>query len=227
MGKQVDSEVDPAKDKIQMQAQDVMTTDVITVDPEADVATVAKLLLDHRISAAPVVARDGKVLGVVSEGDLMRRAGSNRGQSWWLSLMADRTAEFIHIHGTRARDIMTPDVVYIAEEATLDEAAHTLEVNHIKRVPVIKDGHLVGLVSRADILRGLATFDGGKDVHPTMEDREIRARILESIRRETDASMQSASVIVVNGKVYLWGMVENEQDRDAVRIAAERVGGGE
>lgn len=208
-----------------MQAKDVMTTDVVTVDPESDVASVARLLLDRRISAAPVVDRDGHVVGIVSEGDLMRRSECASGHSWWLSLVADLTAEFIRSHGTRARDIMTRDVVSIGKEASLSDLARILESKHIKRVPVIEDGQLVGLVSRADVLRGLAAFDRSQEAQSAAEDRDIRARILKLVKQETDASTQSVNVIVVKGNVYLWGIVETDLDRDAVRVAAENVVG--
>lgn len=210
---------------VRMQAKDIMTTEVVTVDPELDVASVAKLLLDHHISGAPVVDREGSVVGIISEGDLMRRAECNRGRSWWLSLLADRTGEFIHVHETRAQDVMTRKVVSIGEETAISEAARILEANYIKRVPVIDEGHLVGLVSRADILRGLAACNSANASRPTIGDREVRARILELIRQETGASTQSISVIAVNREVYLWGIVDNDRDKDAIRVAAESVAG--
>ena len=203
-----------------MQAKDVMTPDVITVDPEMDVTTVAKILLNHRISAVLVADEHGHVVGVVSEGDLMRRSERDPGRSWWLSLVADRTARFVHRSDTRAKDIMTHDVISIREEASLSDVARILESNHIKRVPVIEGGRLVGLVSRADVLRGLASF-GSREVVPTVEDWDIGAGLLELVRRRAGVSMQSVSVIVVKREVYLWGIVENEKEKAAVHVAAE------
>lgn len=208
-----------------MQAKDVMTTEVVTVDPESDVTSVAKIFFDRRISAAPVVDRDGRIVGIVSEGDLIRRTECPRGRSWWLALVADTTAEFVRTHGTRAKDVMTRHIISIGEEAPLSEVARILESNNIKRVPVIKEGRLVGLVSRADILRGLAAFDRSQEAQPAAEDRDIRARILKLVKQETEASTQSVNVIVVKGQVYLWGIAETDQDRDAMRIAAENVVG--
>ena len=207
-----------------MQAKDVMTPDVITIDPEMDVTAVAKILLNHRISAVLVVDEHGHVVGVVSGGDLMRRSERDPGRSWWLSLVADRTVKFVHRHDTRARDIMTHDVISTREGASLSDVARILESNHIKRVPVIEGGQLVGLVSRADVLRGLASF-GSREVTPTVEDWDIGAGILELARRRTGASMQSINVIVVKREVYLWGIVENEKEKTAVRIAAENLVG--
>jgi CBS domain-containing protein len=203
-----------------MQAKDVMTPDVITVDPEMDVTTVAKILLNHRISGVLVVDEHGQVIGVVSEGDLMRRSERDPGRSWWLSLVADRTAKFVHRQSARAKDVMTHDVIYIGKEASLSEIAGILESNHVKRLPVIEGGQLVGLVSRGDVLQGLAALRGRED-KPTIEDWDIRAGILELVRRRGGVSMQSVNVIVVDREVYLWGIVEDDEDRAAVRGAAE------
>jgi CBS domain-containing protein len=207
-----------------MRAKDFMTTDVVTIDPDSDVTIVAQTFLDHRISAAPVVDRDGVVVGVVSEGDLMRRARPEKTRrSWWLSLVADPTTEFVRNRGTRARDIMTPTVVSVSGEKSLSDVACILESNNIKRVPVIEEGRLVGLVSRADILRCLAA--GGSQDHPTPEDQEIRKRIIQLVRQETEAWLGTIKVIVTKGEVHLWGTVDRKADADAVRVAAESVVG--
>jgi CBS domain-containing protein len=206
-----------------MQAKDFMTTDVVTVDPDSDVTSVAQTFLDHRISAAPVVDQDGVVIGVVSEGDLMRRARPETRRSWWLSLVADPTTEFVRNRGTRARDIMTPTVVSVIGKTSLSDVARILESNNIKRVPVIEEGRLVGLVSRADILRCLAA--GGSQERPTPEDHEIRERIIQLVRQETEAWLGTIKVIVTKGEVHLWGTVDRKADADAVRVAAESVVG--
>lgn len=207
-----------------MQAKDVMTTDVITVDPESDVTEVAKTFLDHRISAAPVMDQDGVVIGVVSEGDLMRRMRSAHRRSWWLLLVADPTAQFVRERGTRVRDIMSPEVISVGTETSLSHVAQILEANNIKRVPVVEGERLVGLVSRADILRGLAALGDSQD-RPALEDHEIRERIIQLIKQQTEAWVGSMKVIVAKGEVYLWGTVESKEDADAVRVAAESVVG--
>lgn len=206
-----------------MQAKDIMTTDVVTVDPESDVTEAARVFLDRRISAAPVVDGDGAVVGIVSEGDLMRRAQSSSRRSWWLLLVADSTARFVREHGTRVRDVMTPEVVCVSAETPFSEIARILESNNIKRVPVVEGGRLVGLVSRADILRGLVAL--GDQPRPVPEDHEIRQKIVELIRQQTEAWIRSAKIIVANGEVYLWGTVESKEDANAVRVAAETVVG--
>ncbi len=203
-----------------MQAKDIMTPDVITVDPEMDVTSIARILLNHRISAVLVVDEHGHVLGVVSEGDLMRRSGRDPGRSWWLSLVADPKKKFLHREGARAKDIMTHDVIYTGKEASLSKIAGILESNHVKRLPVIEGGRLVGLVSRADVLQGLAALRDRED-EPTIEDWDIRAGILELMRRRGGVSMQSVNVIVVDREVFLWGIVEDDEDRAAINGAAE------
>ncbi len=212
-----------------MQAKDIMTTDVVTVGLTADAAEVAQLMLERRVSAIPVVDGELRVVGIVSEGDLIRRTGvvTEGRRSWWLALLADRTAEFIKTYGTRVADLMTRDVVTVPEEATLAEIARILEGRHIKRVPVVRQGNLVGIVSRADVLRGLASLRSTGAKRRTADDRQIRDEILEFLRTRSDASTRFVSVIVSGGIVYLWGIAESEQDRAAIRVAAENVAGVE
>lgn len=210
-----------------MQARDIMTTDAVTVGPEAETADVAGLMLERRVSAVPVVDGERRILGIVSEGDLIRRAecGAERHGSWWLALLADRTAEFIKTYGTRAEDLMTRDVVTVPEEATLAEIAQLLEAHRIKRVPVVRDDRLVGIVSRANVLRGLASLRSAPAERPSSNDRQMRDEILELLRKRSDASTRFVSVMVVGDTVYLWGIAESERDRTAVRVAAENVAG--
>lgn len=202
-----------------MQAKDVMTPDVITVDPDMDVASVAKIMINHRISGVLVLDNEDQLVGVVSEGDLMRRSQRDPGRSWWLSLVAYPTTVFSHGEERRVRDIMTRHVVSVGKDTSLSEVASILVSNHIKRVPVIENGSLLGLVSRADVLQGLASL-GSRQTEPTVEDWNIRAGILELVRRRGGVSMQSVNAIVVDREVYLWGIVEDDEDKAAVREAA-------
>lgn len=207
-----------------MKAADIMTTEVISIDPEMEVSEVARLLLAHHIGAAPVVDHGGHVVGIVSEADLMCRATCPLGHRRWLSLFVDDTAAFVRRHGTRAHDVMTRNVVSIGKDATLAEIAHTLERHAIKRVPVLEAGRLVGIVSRADVLRGLASL-AGPDVRGNLSDPVIRERIIDLLKEETSASLQAVSIIVLNGVVHLWGIAETEEQRAAIRVAAETVVG--
>jgi CBS domain-containing protein len=141
-----------------------MTTQVVTVLPDTSVREVAKMLLINRISAVPVVDTEGRILGMLSEGDLMRRTetGTDEHHSWWLALFADlRVEAFVKSHGLHANDVMTREVISVSEDAPLDEVATLLERHRIKRVPVVRDGKLVGIVSRANLLHGLVAWRAG------------------------------------------------------------------
>lgn len=120
---------------------------------------------------------------------------------------------------------MTRDVITVLEEATLAEVARVLEAHRIKRVPVVRDGRLVGIVSRADVLRGLASLRSARAERPSTDDRQIRDQILALLKERSDTSTRFVSVIVVGGTVYLWGTAESERDRVAIRVAAENVAG--
>jgi CBS-domain-containing membrane protein len=207
-----------------MQAADVMTTEVATIAEDETVSDAATLMLKRRVSALPVVNNAGELVGIVSEGDLIRRARSATGRSWWLSLVADPTAEFVRDQGTRVKDVMTRSVISVSRGTSLSEIARVLESKNIKRVPVIEGGQLVGLVSRADILRAFAATGGGKQ-HPAAEDHEIRERIVQLLKQQTEVPLGSLKIIVAKGQVHLWGTVESEDDADAVRVAAESVVG--
>lgn len=210
-----------------MQASDIMTTSVETVGPETPVGEIAGRLLARHISAVPVVDEDGHVVGVVSEGDLMRRSetGTERSPSWWLRIIdpGDGLArEFVKSHGMLAKDVMTRSVVTVDEAASLEEIAGTLESSRIKRVPVLRDGKLVGIVSRADLLRGLAASGTGKKA--STGDRDARLAIIESAR-DAGVDMEFASVVVVEGVANVWGLVETGAQKNALRVAAESTPG--
>lgn len=210
-----------------MEARDVMTVSVVTVAPEATVPEVARILLEHNISAVPVVDPSKRVVGIVSEGDLIRRPeiGTEQHPSWWLSLVADpkdQSREYVKHHGLQASEVMTRDVITVVPDASLDEIAALLERKHIKRVPVTQEGRLVGIVSRADLLRGLAVWK--PRAAGSASDREIRHAIEEKLR-EMDARSQFVSVVVSNGIAHLWGAAYSEDEKEALRLAAESTAG--
>jgi CBS domain-containing protein len=211
-----------------MLAKDVMTTNVITVSPETSVQEVAQCLLERGISAVPVVDAAGKLLGIVSEGDLMRRSetGTERKPSWWLDMVSsteDKAREYVKSHGTHARDVMTRQLVTTTEDATLEEIATLLEKHHIKRVPVVRGGKVVGIVSRANLLRGLIA-KREQPAAPTHDDRALRDAVTRAIEA-TGARAHLVSVMVSGGKVQLWGAVDSTEEKDAIRVAAETVPG--
>ncbi|RIK90393.1 MAG: hypothetical protein DCC72_11785 [Burkholderiales bacterium] len=213
-----------------MQARDVMSTPVISVTEDASVADVARLLLRHGISAVPVLGADGRLLGIASEGDLVRRveSGTEREPSWWLRLFGDteeRVRDYAKTHGRRVTDVMTREVTTVREDASLAEIAALLERHRIKRVPVMRGNEVVGIVSRANLLQGLASSPAqAAAAEGEAGDRSLRARIDEEMRR---AGLDTAfvNVVVTDGIAWLWGAVRSEGQLEAARIAAERVMG--
>lgn len=208
-----------------MRVNDVMTTDVEVVRPDTSVSEIAKRLLARNISAVPVVDDRNQVVGIVSEGDLMRRAdgGTARRPSWWLGLLAGLAPsmhDYVKTHGIYARDVMSGDVVSVEEEASLADVATILEQRRIKRVPVVRDGRLRGIVSRADLLRGLAA--AGTDRTASPDDRDIKSSI-ETAAHDAGVSLLYVNVAVLDGEVSIWGMVDSEAEKTTMRKVAEGV----
>lgn len=208
-----------------MHAQDIMTANVITVEPDTSVQEIAKRLIENRISAVPVVERNGRVIGIVSEGDLMRRteSGTERHPSWWLFLLAapEETARsFVKTHGRHAADVMTRPVISVNEETPIQEIAETLEKRRIKRVPVMSGDKLVGIVSRANLLRALAAQQPTPSA--IADDRNIKTSVEKTIS-EAGVRGTFLNVVVSGGVVHLWGMVETPEEKNAVRVATETV----
>ena len=210
-----------------MQAKDVMTSPVVTVGPDASVTDIARLLLERHISATPVVDESGALLGVVSEGDLMRRpeAGTERRPSWWLTLLSepqDEAREYLKSHGLRASDVMTRKVLTVEEETSLQDIAALLEKHRIKRVPVMGAGKVVGIVSRANLLQALVAQS--KSPAPQADDRALREAVLAALKA-TGARTLYINVVVSEGVVHLWGMAQSEEEKNAMGVAAESVAG--
>lgn len=210
-----------------MQARDVMTTPVISVQEQTQIHDVVRLLLAHRISAVPVVDADQRVLGMVSEGDLLSSPDARRGQqAWWLSaLMMGGTPDYERIHSSTAADVMNHPVVAVAEDTPLREIARILERKHIKRVPVLRDGKLVGIVSRANLLHGLANDIIEQHEPGTAADRAVRTRVVDALAHEPLLASLLINVMVNDGAVELWGVVENDSQRDAAERAARATQG--
>src|ERR1700747_625787 len=171
-----------------MRAMDVMTTEVITVDENATVREAAKLLAEHGISAVPVVDKDNRVIGMVSEGDLLHRAetGTERRRSWWLGMMGATTqlaGEDLKSHSGRVKDVMTRDVVSVTDTTPVADIAVLLETNRIKRVPVVRDGKLVGIVSRANLVRALG-MTINEPSSTEADDRTIRDKLLAELKAQ-------------------------------------------
>lgn len=213
-----------------MRAKDIMTTSVVSATPETNVAEVARLLLERHISAVPVIDSGGRLVGMVSEGDFLRRSedGSRRHGSWWLRLFSgsgENAADYVKTHGRSAADVMTRDVVTVTEHTPAGDVAHLLETKRIKRVPVLRDGKVVGIISRADLLRGLAARRNAPAATASVEDETIRGQILEEIKAGNWAPTYGVSVIVVEGVVQIWGFMDSQEQGEALRVAAENVPG--
>ena len=213
-----------------MLARDIMTTDVFTLSPNASVPEAAKLLIERRIGGAPVVDGQGRVVGIVSEGDLIRRAelGTEREWSGWREfLMAKRTLahEFIRSHATRVADIMTAPVWTVTETQPLADLAELFEKKSIRRAPVVRDGRLAGIVSRADMVRAL--LQCWAEAHPAapVEDAAIRQSILDHARSERWSDAAVLNVEVTNGTVELYGVADSEDVARALQVLAEALPG--
>jgi CBS domain-containing protein len=205
-----------------------MVSPVITVKPHASVKEVAKTLVDRRISAVPVVDDAGKLIGIISEGDLMHRSetGTERRYRWWIRLMggdASLPADYIKAHGCKAADIMTKNVITASPETPLDEIAILLERNSIKRVPIVGDGQLVGIVSRANLVQALAAMPKGLET--PLSDSKIRDKLLSHLKEQPWAHTALLNVTVTDGVVSLWGITGSETERQAIRVAAEATPG--
>ena len=177
--------------RMPMQARDVMTSPVTTVKPYSPVKEIAETLVKGRISAVPVVDDAGELVGMVSEGDLMHRSetGTERRYRWWMHLVTDDAslaASYVKTHGRKAADIMTQNVITAAPDTALDEVAITMEKNSIKRVPIVRDGQLVGIVSRANLVQALATMPKGwKFLFPTRKFAKNCCHISRNSRGQT------------------------------------------
>src|SRR6516225_4608411 len=207
-----------------MRAKDVMVRAVATTTPDATVETVAKLMINLRISGVPVMDKDGQLVGIVSEGDLLRRVetGTERHRPRWSEPFSSNSrlaAEYVKSHAKRVADIMTRELFTVDEMATLGEIADLLEAKEIKRVPVVHDGKIVGIVSRADLLQVLAS--GGAKTADEEQDGAIRRQLLAELREQQWADASEDRVVVSDGVVHLWGTVGSEDERRALRIAAE------
>src|SRR5687768_1171364 len=214
-----------------MNARDIMTSKVITVTSGTLVSEIARLLFERRISALPVV--DGeRLVGIVSEADLLHRyeIGTDcafGGDPWWMRLFsADRSpAEYVKSHARYARDIMTTDVATVAPDTPLAKIATLLERRRIKRVPVLDEGQLVGIVSRSDLVHALVSAArAGAPAGPITDDA-IRALVLAELRRQGWWRKELSGVTVEQGVVTFAGVIESESERLAARVAAETVPG--
>ncbi len=213
-----------------MQAQEIMTKDVATVRPETKLADAIGIMLDRHVSGLPVTDADGRLLGVLTEGDLLRRTetGTEPTRPRWLDFLMGPgrlAADYVRTHSRQVGDLMTGDVVTVAPDASLAEVVGLMESRHIKRVPVVRDGLLLGLVSRADLLRVLGRVLAQVSQPKVMTDLEIRDAILAEFARQRWAPADSVQVHVDEGVVTLEGVIFDDRDRTAMLVVARNVPG--
>jgi CBS domain-containing protein len=212
-----------------MKARDVMVSPVITAKPSSSVTEVAKTFLEHRISAVPVVDDHGKIVGIVSEGDLLHRAeaGTQRQHSWWLALglIEDDTlaSEYIKAHAHTVADVMRTNVITAAPDTPLHEIAALLEKNSIKRVPIVENGQLVGIVSRANLIQAVASARKGLEI--PLSDIAIRDEVMSKLKAQPWAHTSLLNITVNGGVVDLWGITQSDTERKAIRVVAETTPG--
>lgn len=212
-----------------MKARDVMVSPVITVSESCTIRDLAKLLFDNRISGVPVVSADGKVVGMVSEADLMHRSeiGTERPSSWWLALISGEralAAEYVQSRALKVKDVMATDVQSAHPDTPLVEIAEIFEEKHIKRVPILNEmGELVGIVSRANIVQAIAAARPQLEVN--LPDTVIREKLITELKKQPWSHVHKLNATVTNGTVDLWGFTESEKERQAIRVAAESIPG--
>jgi CBS domain-containing protein len=209
-----------------MKAADVMVSNVITVSPDTSVQDVAHILLANRISAVPVVEKNGELVGIISEGDLIRRAETDtqRRRSWWLELLigaAPLAAEYVKSHAPKVAEVMTREVITATPETPLREVATLLEKNGIKRVPIVKKRKVIGIVSRANLVQALAAQRKNLESRPAIDDLTIREEVMARLDGQAWCRLSTVNVIVQDGTVDLWGIVDSEMVKQAVRAAVE------
>jgi CBS domain-containing protein len=228
-----------------MRVMDVMTTDVITVDPNMSVQAVARLLSERGISGVPVVDATNRLVGIVSEGDLSHRVETGterrperltgRRTSWWLDTIGspqELARDYLKSHGHTAGDVMTRDVITVTDTIELADVAMLLETKRIKRVPVLRDGNLVGIVSRANLVRALAVTKSDPAINDDNDDPAIRDKLLAALMGQEWFNAKewfkiwAADIIVRDRAVHFWFSVDHsEEERRAARMVAENIAG--
>jgi CBS domain-containing protein len=211
-----------------MRAYQIMTRRVITVSPETSIIDAADIMLRNHVSGLPVVAAAGRLVGIISDGDFIRRAeiGTERKRGRWLRLLVGPgqvASDFVHGRGRKVGEIMTPDPVTIAEDSPLAKTVQIMEKYHIKRLPVLRGDQLVGIVTRSDILHAVA--DIARDVpDPSADDDQLRSNILAAVDK-ADWLPCRFNVTVRDGIAHLSGIVTDERYCQAAIVAAENVSG--
>lgn len=212
-----------------MKVRDIMSRRVISVAPDAGILEAIRLMLAHHISGLPVIAASGELAGVVTEGDFLRRSetGTERKRPRWLEFLLGPgrlAGEYVHTHGRTVRDVMTPTPVTIGEDAGVEEAVEIMERRRIKRLPVVRDDQVVGIISRANLLHALASL--ATAVPPqAMSDVAIRDALLAEFEKLTWTPAALVDPVVKDGVVEFWGTITEESQREALKVCARNIPG--
>jgi CBS domain-containing protein len=212
-----------------MKVRDIMSTRVVSIAPDANVLEAVRLMLQNHISGLPVIDRSGALVGVVTEGDFLRRSetGTERKRPRWLEfLMGPRRLadEYVHTHARKVEDVMTREPITIMEDAALDEVVRIMERRRIKRLPVVRGTEVIGIVSRANLLHALASLSTAASP-PAKTDVAIREQLLAEFDRQTWAPVALIDVMVKDGAVELWGTITEEAQGEALKVCAENIPG--
>lgn len=212
-----------------MKARDVMVREVVTVGPDTDVTEAVALLVEHDISALPVVDGDNDLIGILSEADLLERQelGAEHRHPWWIeTLMPASTLakEFAKAHGKKVSEVMSTDVITAGADAPVAEIAALLERHRIKRVPIVSDGKVVGIVSQSNLIQALASSKPVSEAK-SETDHGIRLELLDRLGKQKWTNFGSRNVIVQDGVVHLWGLISSESERKALTALAHEVPG--
>jgi CBS domain-containing protein len=212
-----------------MKVVDVMTREVVSIAPDASVMEAVRLMLQHKISGLPVIDGSGKLQGVVTEGDFLRRVetGTERKRSRLVEFLLGPgrlATDYVHATGRKVDEVMTPDARTVGEDEPLEKVVHLMERYRIKRVPVVRGDKVVGIVTRQNLMRALASLALAE--HPVAaDDATIRERLLAELKRQSWAPVGLIDVVVKDGVVKLSGALTDERERQAIRIAAENIAG--
>jgi len=212
-----------------MKASDIMTPNVLSVDADAPILEAIRLMLQNRVSGLPVTDQHGKLIGIVTEGDFLRRAetGTEKKRRKWLEIImgpGHLADEYVHTHGRKVAEVMTPDPFVIGEDTSLEDVVDLMERHGIKRVPVVRDGRVIGIVSRANLLHALASVVQALAA-TSRADADLREQIITALGSEKWVPKDFVNVIVRDGIVELRGTILDERERQALRVVAENTPG--
>jgi CBS domain-containing protein len=212
-----------------MRAKDIMTRDPITIAPDASVMQAVRLMLQHRISSLPVVAASGTLVGILAEGDLLRRGelGINGRRPRWIEFLIGSgqfADEYMQACGRKVYEIMSRQVFTASEETTTAEIVYIMKKRGIHRLPIVQGGKLVGIVTRSDLVRALARVLRSRKPQPP-DDASMRSHLMAELNRHTWAPSRLINVVILDGVIQLWGVITEEGQRNAIRVAAENTPG--